>query len=565
MKKYYAEYALSVDGRQYNSGDIVYYHKDLPGLRRAPDEVIEVVRKKYPISSFINNFEPTISVIVTFHNQEKFIRKCLSAFLRQSIRVPYEIIAVIDSSSQREADIIRSEYKSNVQLVELKDVCNAAKARNKGMEEAQGDFLVFFDGDDYPYGEFLQKMFEVIVENDENFSFSYSRFDSTLFPANGSRLPRCGVFEYSNSWAKISPPHNTPIMIIKDIAPKWDERFEIMQDFSYGLTLEKNKINGIHVRERLWEYINHDQSVWHEDIKDKKEKALKILNDEYEWKNEKAELTFVSLISRDNVLDEYFSQIPTLGLPENTHWFIIIDSNDEKLIERVKELSCETNEKINILSTRMYVTAENSLEQSRDFEARGMRIANFIKIIINQAAERIGGSDYIFMIEDDTIAPKNAYKRLIEGFNDDDRLAYFSGIEAGRGYTKHTGVCYLREDTIGNIIARDIPLMKKLGIEQIDGGGWYCWIGKTDILKSFIDQYPMRCFDGKMLGPDVMMVHDLRKAGYDCMVDFSVQCKHYDPRDKRWIEAMEGRGYDVTFKKNNGKFELVLNEKHGNQ
>ena len=64
-----------------------------------------------------------------------------------------------------------------------------------------------------------------------------------------------------------------------------------------------------------------------------------------------------------------------------------------------------------------------------------------------------------------------------------------------------------------------------------------------------------------MLGPDVMMVHDLREMGFDAWCDLSVQCFHRDARRNVWLPAMTGKGYDILCKKNSlNLWEMELNE-----
>jgi len=532
---------------------------DLPGLERAPEESAPpIIRRRYPASEFFAKENPTISVIITFHNQGKFVKECVESFLRQSITEPYEVIAVIDASQDNEGEIISTNYPG-VAIYSV-DFKNADKARNFGMEMAKGKLLAFFDGDDFAHGQYLQKL-KIALDANPDADFVYARFSHDLFRQAIGKLPRCNIFEWNKSWMKYSPITNTPILIKADKAPKWDERLELMQDTAYGLAMLKNKLKGVHVREELWHYRMHGANAWSgKDVVEKKAAAVEILKKDYGFKDDKAEVTFISLISRDEVLDEYFGQIPNLGIPKKAHWFILLDSNSEQFIEKIKGYQKKYEK--NFLSSRMFVTGETNLVASRDFEARGMRIANFIKIIINQAAERIGGTEFLFMVEDDTLAPKDAYKKLKPMITKSNSNAYVSGIECGRGFTKHTGICWLKENEQGDIIGREIPAMKNKGIVEIGGGGWYCWIGRARELQHFINTMPMRCFDGKMLGPDVMMIYDLKRMGYRSLTDLSIQCQHYDSRRKVWLLAKDGKGYDIDyFQDENKQWKMNLKEK----
>jgi glycosyltransferase involved in cell wall biosynthesis len=557
--KFYAQRYLTIDGKEYNAGDVVFNEVDLPGLVRADDEVKQWCEPKFkelPASVFFNNGErPKVSVIITFSNQLRFIKPCLRGFLGQSVQSPYEILTVVDNSEEGEADFIRKNFPG-VRVFEI-SAKSASVGRNLGIENAEGKFLAFFDGDDIPYPQYLEKLLSG-VEN-TGADFSYGRFEHEQFPAEKGKLPRCNIFDWSDSWTKFSPITNTPVLIRKEKCPKWPEGLPICQDMGFALKLQGLK--GFHVRERIFYYRLNPQSVWSNfGVAEKKKKAFEILQKNYGLEKLQADCTFVSLISRDEVLEEYFRQIPTLGLPKKTHWFILLDTDDEQFVSKVKGIA--TKWQGLFLSTRFYVSGEKNLADGRSFDDRGLRIARWVATIINQAGEKLGGSPFLFMVEDDTVAPKNAFKTLWATMERNPKCAYMSGVECGRGFTRHTGVCNLIEDESGEIVGRDIPKMKNSGIEKIGGGGFYCWIGRTALLKKFLTEKKFRSVDGKMLGVDVLMVNDLGKMGFDCLCDFSVQCQHYNGKIKQWLQADTGKGYDIKyFKDREGMWKMELTNK----
>lgn len=563
--KYNVVKAITIDGKTYNDGEIIISEITLGNymqsgfLKRIEEEEIQDknIKKVERNSLFCDGQDPEVSIVVTFHNQESFVFSCLDNFRRQNFDKPYEVIAIIDASKENECDVIKTHF-SNI-VCEKVDYKNACKARNHGLKLARGKYVGFFDGDDVAYGNYIKKLYEAL-EGKPEFDFSYARFNHDDFSQEKGKLPKCNVFEWSETWAKYSTITNTPILIRKEKAPKWNEKFDIFQDAAYSLELVKNNLKGVHVREVLWKYRTHENNLWKTDAtRDKKTKAINKLKKYYGIDTTEKDVTFVSLISRDVVLDEYFGQIEKMGLPKDTHWLIIVDTDQEQFVDKIK--GYQKKYEGLFLSSRMFVTWESSLAHSRDFEARGMRIANFIRIIINQSVLKFGGTKFLFMVEDDTLVPKDAFKKLLPLMKD-EKVVYASGVECGRGFTKHTGICWLVKDEHGEIIGRKIPSMKKLkGVVEIGGGGWYCWIGRGQSLKAWLNNSKMRCFDGKMLGPDVMMCHDLQEAGYKCLCDTRVQCSHYDERRNVWLPADVGKGYNIKFyKENGGLWKMELQE-----
>ena len=86
------------------------------------------------------------SIVITSHNQAHFIRDAVDSALAQLHR-PGEIIVVDDASSD-ESQAILEEYGNAIRLIKLRNNVGPGNARNAGIEAAQGDFLVFLDGDD---------------------------------------------------------------------------------------------------------------------------------------------------------------------------------------------------------------------------------------------------------------------------------------------------------------------------------------------------------------------------------------------------------------------------------
>ena len=93
---------------------------------------------------------PLISVIVPIYNVEKYVRKCLESLKNQTLR-RIEIICIDDGSTD-ESGKIADEYESSefpIFRVFHTENRGLSAARNRGIDEAQAEWLMFVDSDDW--------------------------------------------------------------------------------------------------------------------------------------------------------------------------------------------------------------------------------------------------------------------------------------------------------------------------------------------------------------------------------------------------------------------------------
>lgn len=89
----------------------------------------------------------TISVVIPAYNAEPYIAEAIESCLQQT-PPPLEVIVVDDASTDRTAGIAAS-YPSPVRLIRFESNQGVSRARNRGVEEASGDWIAFLDADDW--------------------------------------------------------------------------------------------------------------------------------------------------------------------------------------------------------------------------------------------------------------------------------------------------------------------------------------------------------------------------------------------------------------------------------
>lgn len=120
--------------------------------------------------SYSNKDNCDISIVIPVYNGEKYIERCLDSVRRQSFK-NFEVILVDDGSRDMSLKKMCSyNNKDNRFKVISQGNCGPSAARNKGIEEAKGKYLIFIDIDDYISEFYLEKSILNMKENTIVFS-----------------------------------------------------------------------------------------------------------------------------------------------------------------------------------------------------------------------------------------------------------------------------------------------------------------------------------------------------------------------------------------------------------
>lgn len=105
--------------------------------------------------------EPRISVVIPLYNKEREIGQTLRSVLAQH-NPPLEVIVVDDGSTDKGPDVVRRFGSPLVRLVTQANR-GVSAARNRGIREAQGDYIALLDGDDRWHPDYLTEIRRLIA------------------------------------------------------------------------------------------------------------------------------------------------------------------------------------------------------------------------------------------------------------------------------------------------------------------------------------------------------------------------------------------------------------------
>jgi len=108
--------------------------------------------------------QPLVSVIIPAWNGAAFIRETLQSILDQSYK-NLEVILIDDASQDDTLSLVRTFRDRRLRVYRNTKNLGIAKTRNRGLEEAKGAYITFFDQDDIMLPEAIKKRVVTLEED----------------------------------------------------------------------------------------------------------------------------------------------------------------------------------------------------------------------------------------------------------------------------------------------------------------------------------------------------------------------------------------------------------------
>ena len=156
-----------------------------------------------------------ISFVVLHYNQSKYIKDSIYSLVYSGLNHDeIEIIILDDCSSLEEYENLKyiiKEIKKNYNISvyvyrEERNTKNQSLLRNKGIKQANGDYIAFLDGDDYINSLSLNKMFDFMKNNNYDIYFTTrilgwnfenkKSYNKLIVDPNNEESYACGISHY---------------------------------------------------------------------------------------------------------------------------------------------------------------------------------------------------------------------------------------------------------------------------------------------------------------------------------------------------------------------------------
>jgi glycosyltransferase involved in cell wall biosynthesis len=170
------------------------------------------------------------TVVIPCYNAAPFLGAAIESVLNQS-QSPLEILVIDDGSTDRSAAIAES-YGPPVRVVSQKNQGESI-ARNRGIDEARGDWVAFLDADDVWLPEKLERQVAVAAPNVACVHTNYYKFGTGQNRCDFSKIPAAERYSLERFFLGQSPLGSSTLMVPKSLPARFPDWTRYAEDAIY--------------------------------------------------------------------------------------------------------------------------------------------------------------------------------------------------------------------------------------------------------------------------------------------------------------------------------------------
>lgn len=216
--------------------------------------------------------KPTISVGIASYNQAQYLNSAISSALDQTVKA-HEIIVIDDGSTDNSLAIARSYESEGIKVISQVNK-GLSSARNTGIMNATGDYILPLDADDMLLENAIEKITKVAKKTNADIISPYFKCfglaqDEIILMEN----PTIEDFKTANRIGYCSCIRRSVLLEVGGYNPKMVLGFE---DYDLWFDLLKRGKKLVTIPEVLWLYRIKEDSMYKNAQKHEKELLAQI-------------------------------------------------------------------------------------------------------------------------------------------------------------------------------------------------------------------------------------------------------------------------------------------------
>ena len=264
-----------------------------------------------------------VSVIVNYHNGEKYLEDCIKSIVNQDYK-DIEIILWDNASTDNSKKIVEKFNNTKIKYFRNPIKENLYKARNKAIKESSGDLIAFLDCDDWWEKNYLSSREKFF--NNSKIDFFYSNTNVFFERKKRNKLYRKFKLPSGNIFSSLSKDYFIIIsgtIFRRGIFLKYgnfNEGYNIIGDYDFLMKISKNcnahaiDLPLLNYRVHQNNFLKNHTNLYYEEYKDWYAREKKQ-NDEFFqkynnfFKNKLEYIENIFLIENENKSIFLFSKI----------------------------------------------------------------------------------------------------------------------------------------------------------------------------------------------------------------------------------------------------------------
>lgn len=145
----------------------------------------------------MGNYKYIVTIGMPVYGVEKYIRKCMLSVLNQTFKEEFEILAIDDRGPDNSIDIIKELQATHprgkkIRIITQPQNMGCWAARNRILEESQGEYIFLLDSDDYISEDCVEKLYTEAVKHHAEAVYG------SILPVDESGSPKSIGQDYLN-------------------------------------------------------------------------------------------------------------------------------------------------------------------------------------------------------------------------------------------------------------------------------------------------------------------------------------------------------------------------------
>lgn len=207
---------------------------------------------------------PKITIIVPVYKVEKYLRRCLDSIVNQTF-TDWECILIDDGSPDDSGKICDDYFQKDTRFrVFHQENQGVSAARNKGLNEARGEWIGFVDSDDWIEKDMYEIAYKKVVEENAdlvqwNYIIEKKNLSiKTTKPDKIFSLEDANIYWFSSNCNKLI---RSKIVMENDI--RFPVGIKIGEDKVFGFLAYVMSKKCVHLSKHLYHYVMIESSASH--------------------------------------------------------------------------------------------------------------------------------------------------------------------------------------------------------------------------------------------------------------------------------------------------------------